>query len=415
MKNTDGMVAGISSRFAQTINIMKRKKLIVPILLTFVLIEVLILVNNKNSSNNPTTTLAQYANQVLAKCEESSYKQSCYEGEIPKLMDKISMEDAFKVTEIVQSKDTSYAFCHVLGHNLSAREVKKDPSKWKEIVTRCPSGVCSNGCIHGGFQERFRSEFLTPQQLEDIKPDLLDLCEPRGNWNPTGLEQGSCYHAVGHLLMYMTNADLVKSTNICEEIARKSKGGDYSQVCFDGAFMQIFQPLEPEDFALVKGKQLKKEDVYSFCEAFTGQKRGSCMSESWPLFRDEIMTPDGLTKFCSKTITQEVDRCFLSLFYVLPVQFNFDMEKMRNFCTELPNERKAQCFANIASRLIETDYRNIEKSVDLCKNAAPYDPEGKCFQELLLYSTYDFHKDSQEFYRLCNALPNDWKKKCLSN
>ena len=369
---------------------------------------------NQNASQN-NSGLKKLAQDILAKCGKENYRPGCYDREIPKLMDYISMEDAFRVTSIVQDNDKTYQFCHVLGHNLSARQVAKDPSKWKDVATRCPSGVCSNGCIHGGFQERFRSEFLTPQQLEDIKPDLLDLCEPRGNWNPTGLEQGSCYHAVGHLLMYMTNADLVKSANLCEEIAKKSKGADYSQVCFDGAFMQIFQPLEPEDFALVEGKQPAKEEVYSFCEEFSGQKRGSCVSESWPLFREEIMTPDGLVEFCSQTIPQEIDRCFTSLFYVLPVQFNFDTEKMRTFCTGLPQTRKGQCFANIASRLIETDYRNIEKSVDLCKSAVPYDINGACFQELLSYSTYNFHKGSKEFYHLCNALPENWKKMCLNN
>jgi len=395
---------------------MNKKKLIL-IILVVVLVELVMLTKNRQPIN-PTTTLSEYAKQALAKCASDSHRQSCYDEEIPNLMDKptaLSMEDAFEITRLVQKKDKSYSFCHVLGHNLSAKEVGKDTSKWKEIVTRCPSGVCSNGCIHGGFQERFRSETLTDQQLQEAKKDLLDLCEPRGNWNPTGLERGSCYHAVGHLLMYMTNADLVKSTNLCEEIAKKADGADYSQVCFDGAFMQIFQPLEPEDFALVKGKQPTKEKVYSFCEEFSGQKRGSCMSESWPLFRMEIMTPDGLVKFCSETIPQEVDRCYTSLFYVLPVQFQFDIEKLHTFCTDLPQKRKTQCFANIASRLIETDYRNIDKSVDLCRNAIPYDTDGACFQELLLYSTYNFHKGSEEFYALCNALPENWKKKCIGS
>jgi len=402
-------------------NIVKMRTLLV-LVISFIFLETVFLIysSQKTKSSSKISRLSQealqkYAEDILAKCKIEKYRAPCYDTEVPKLMDYISMEDAFIVTQKVQDKDPSYAFCHVLGHNLSAREVSKNPSKWKEVITRCPSGVCSNGCIHGGFQERFRSESLTLQQLEEVKPDLLDLCEPRGKWRPTGLEQGSCYHAVGHLLMYMTNADLVKSTNLCEEIAKKPNGADYSQVCFDGAFMQIFQPLEPEDFALTKGKQPTKEKVYSFCEEFSGQKRGSCMSESWPLFRREIMTPDGLVKFCSETSPEEIDRCYTSLFYVLPVQFQFDMEKMRTFCTGLPQKRKAQCFANIASRLIETDYRNIEKSVDLCKTAIGYDVGDACFQELLLYSTYNFRRGSEEFYHLCNALPENWGKLCLKN
>lgn len=389
-----------------------KMRMLLILLLPIIIIELVVLFTYRQPANS-NSNLAHYANQVLAKCANTSYSPTCYETEITKLMDIISMEDAFVITQIVQKKDPSYAFCHVLGHNLSAREVAKDPSKWKEVITRCPSGVCSNGCIHGGFQERFRSESLTAQQLEDVKPDLYDLCEPRGNWRPTGLEQGSCYHAMGHLFMYMTDADLVKSTDLCEEIAKKDDGQDYSQICFDGAFMQIFQPLEPEDFALVKGKQPTKVDVSSFCGMYTGKKRGSCTSESWPLFRDEIMKPEGLVEFCSKIIPQEIDRCYTSLFYVLPVQFNFEIEKMRTFCTGLPKERKGQCFANIASRLIETDYRNIEKSVDFCTSAMPYDADEACFQELLFYSSFNFHAGSEEFYHLCNSLPDKWKKLCL--
>ena len=186
-----------------------------------------------------------------------------------------------------------------------------------------------------------------------------------------------------------------------------------TEYCFDGTFMQIFQPLEPEDFALVKGKQPTKEEVSSFCGMHTGKKKGSCMSESWPLFRSEIMTPNGLVEFCSRTLPEEVDRCFTSLFYVLPVQFDFDIEKLRTFCIALPQERKVQCFANVASRLIETDYRNIEKSVDFCTSAIEHNSGEKCFEELLLYSTYNFHAGSKEFYHLCNRLPNEWKEQCL--
>jgi hypothetical protein len=63
--------------------------------------------------------------------------------------------------------------------------------------------------------------------------------------------------------------------------------------------------------------------------------------------------------------------------------------------------------------MIETDKNNVQKSADLCARADRLGLGEPCYQELLTYSTYNFHAGSQEFYNLCNALPGDWKQKCL--
>jgi len=358
--------------------------------------------------------LEQYADEVLKKCADKSYKPTCYEKEIPNLMDSISMEDAFNVTKIVQDKDPSYTYCHVLAHNLSAKEVDKNPNGWKDAVIRCPSGMCSNGCIHGGFQERFRAETFTPEQVQQVLPDLVGLCEPRGGWKPTGLEQASCYHALGHLTMYITNADINQSIDLCGKIALKKDGHDYIRMCYDGSFMQIFQPLEPEDFALVAGKEVKKDQLLSFCKKFPSIERSSCWTEGWPLYRPELQQPQGLVAYCLQAEASERNRCYDVLIYVITAQFNLDEQKITPYCSGLPEERRGVCFANAASRMIETDYRNAGKSVSLCTTAAPYDKNEACFHELLKFSRYNFHEDSAEFFKLCNDMPAVWKDKCLN-
>ncbi|MEK9194987.1 MAG: hypothetical protein AAB975_01310, partial [Patescibacteria group bacterium] len=62
-----------------------------------------------------------YADAVVVTCASSDYRPGCYDKEIPKFMDVLSMEDVFKVTALVQQKDSGYWYCHVLGHNLSSR------------------------------------------------------------------------------------------------------------------------------------------------------------------------------------------------------------------------------------------------------------------------------------------------------
>ncbi len=401
--------------------ILKKKyfKGITLFILVVILIELAILFDGKNFSKGlgDQKSLAKYAEEIIEICKNESFRPTCYDKEIPKLMDKISMEEAFKVTAVIQSKDNTYPYCHVLGHELSAREVAKDHLKWKDVLTRCPSGQCSNGCLHGGLQERFRgSEEYNEEQMENVKKELADVCEKRGSWNPTGLEQASCYHAVGHLAMYLTLADIDKSSKICDYAAVKSDGRNYLDTCYDGNFMQIFQPLEDEDRDLIAGKEVNKEELERFCRKFSGEKRASCWHEGWPLYSQEIITPNGLMKYCTNPIlATEADKnqCFLGLFYVITVQLRFDIPKITEFCSSLPGVRMDQCFANTASRLIETDYNNLSFVTDYCTSAPRESSRSHCYNELIFYSTFNFHPGSKEFYDLCNSLPGEWKDRCL--
>jgi hypothetical protein len=166
----------------------------------------------------------QYAEKVIAACAKENYPPSCYDNEIPKLMDRgLSMEETFEVTSIIQGKVNNYFYCHVLGHRLSEKETAKDPLKWTEVVARCPTGMCSNGCLHGAAQERFRNDVLTPEQVQSLLPELTQVCEEGYGRAFTGLEQASCYHSLGHLSMYITGADADASVAVCDDIAQKGR------------------------------------------------------------------------------------------------------------------------------------------------------------------------------------------------
>jgi hypothetical protein len=376
--------------------------------------------NTTEVANKPEIkSLKTYAQEIVQKCSDATYKPGCYEEEVPKLMDYISMTEAFEVTKSVQDEDSSYAYCHVLGHKLSSRETAKDPENWKDVIAMCPTGVCSNGCIHGAFQERFREESLTDEQIIKYKTELSDVCEARDNWHPTNLEQATCYHALGHLLMYITRADINKSTTLCQELGVKENGKrNYSQLCYDGAFMQIFQPLETEDFALVEGKQPKLKDMADFCEPYVGAMREPCWAESWPLVRSEILTPKGVVKFCTNSLLlteSDQHRCFTGMFYIYTAQVQLNSAKVTDYCNGIIPSRSGLCFANGASRMIETDFRNIKTAANLCSAAKLDVAREQCFSSLLSLASYDFHPDSPERSELCNVLPEPWKSKCQKN
>lgn len=360
--------------------------------------------------------LESYAEEVIGRCGQEPYPPGCYDREIPKFMDVLTLEEAFTVTKIVQQRDPNYWYCHVLGHNLSARETAKDPSAWKDVINRCPSGMCSNGCLHGAFQERFRAEALPPDEADALIPELAGACERRPGLNLAGLEQASCYHALGHLVMYITSADLRKSNELCRRIAVKPDGRNFLQTCYEGNFMQIFQPLEPEDFALVEGRAPTKDGLSAFCAAFPGEPGQACWREGWPLFREELATPAGLTSFCAHPLDEGQQRkCYNAMVYVLTAQFNFDGERIKNLCSGLEPEWKAQCFANAASRMVETDAQLISPAVAMCHAAAGLGIGDRCYQELAFYSTFAFHPGSTHALQLCGALPEPWHSTCLGD
>lgn len=368
------------------------------------------------SSDLRATTLQEFAEQVMETCSATNYHPACYDEEIPKLMDYISMEEAFEVAKIVQATDPSYGYCHVLGHYLAGRETAKDPSKWAENLYRCPRGVCSNGCLHGGAQERFRGSILTDEQIEELKPLIMGACDPSPAWDPIGLEQAECYHGLGHLTLYVNGADFSKSMDMCDEISI-TDAGNFLNLCYEGLFMQLFQPLEGEDFALVDGlAPEKKEDLRSFCEQFGSEERiEACWSEGWPLYRDEITTPEGTVQYCSLSASPSSRaQCEAMLIYIRAQSWNYDSEKLAKFCGGMPLSIKGNCFGQIANAMIHGGLRLIGRAVEFCSFAKEYGVEQECYQTIARFAYFNVGFGSEEFSKLCNSIPQSFREQCLS-
>jgi hypothetical protein len=321
------------------------------------------------------------------------------------------MEDTFSVTRIVQNADSDFPYCHVLGHKLASIETKKEPSKWREVVARCPSGVCSNGCVHGAFQEKYKDDVLTGQSFTDAKKEFENVCEENQNFKITGLTQGSCYHALGHLLMYITNADINSAVSTCDEIAKKKDGRDFSGLCYDGAFMQIFQPLDTDDKSLIKNIAPSAANAYSFCQKFSGEARTSCWTESWPLFLTQITKGKGLIDFCSRLDTRGKNECYTDLLYIMPIQFRFNMNAINIYCNEFPQPLQSKCFSMTASRILEIDSRNVKRTVDYCSSLNGVN-RTVCLDKIVSDAKFDFDTKSPEYGQICTLLSEPWKTKC---
>jgi hypothetical protein len=203
--------------------------------------------------------------------------------------------------------------------------------------------------------------------------------------------------------------------------------------------MQVFEPREPDDFSLIYNIVPEKEKLAAcekytqgiekgacwkigwknkykeFCDAFPGDVRYACFREAWVINDDKIKSAEGIINYCSYTDDPaEKKKCYNKLVYGLMATFDFDVEKMKPICSNLPAGIKDQCFANTASRLIETDKNLIDQSLAICAYAAKLGVAGDCYDELSYYSSFLFASSSPEFTKLCNGLPTDWRAKCLT-
>ncbi len=371
--------------------------------------------------NNQSKSLDVYAAEIVQICAKTSYHPGCYDKELPKLMEKgsVTMEEAFVITGKIQEQDSSYLFCHVLAHELADVETKKDVSKWLDVVSRCPALTCNNGCPHGAIMRKFKgNEVLTQDQVDEIIPSLQIACEPRGDWQPTEVEMGMCYHSMGHTGMYITGGNIDKSLEICQKIGTKDDGRDYYQTCTQGVFMIIFQGLDPDDLALVAKIKPNKENVPLFCRRFSGLiENTACRTESWPLSFQEILEPKGLESFCSFAgDTYSRNWCYDTGLNSISLQIlqSKGVEGVAGYCLKLGATMQKHCFASIAAAWIQNEPRYQKNAISLCQISEKHKLSEACFHNLLFYSAYSFKNGSESWKNYCQNFSEPYKSQCLS-
>lgn len=330
--------------------------------------------------------LLSYARMVINACRDAEHRPSCYEKEVPRLMDVLSMEEVFSVVALIQERDKELLHCHTLGHHISDREVKKDPAAWESVVARCPANQCNNGCLHGVLIATYGQEYLEPEQVVSSRDNFASICVGRPGWeNPSAADRGICYHGLGHLFMYATRADISASLDLCEFVTEQTPS--FLPSCSQAVFMSVFQPIDPEGEALVAGIIPSKQERDQFCIAYSGIHYESCMNESWILF-EEITHPAGLAKFCSwageGTMAQR--DCYgvgLNKMAAELLLKDSRPDMYARYCEGLPSTWSAWCFTEGASNLLEASRKNIPSAIDVCSRSS--DPGG-C--EVIIFSYY---------------------------
>ncbi len=372
----------------------------------------------QTTKSSPQKSIKEFASLMIEACKDSEYKPTCYETEVPKLVRELPTEEIFNVVREIRREDPKYLYCHVLAHELGRYEVSLDPNKWLDVIAKGPTdGLCSNGFAHGAIVTRFNDEDLSKEEFDSALTDLSIACETREGFDPTDLTKAICYHGIGHVLIHMTLAEVAESVQACEVIGKKEDGRDYRQLCTEGVYMQLFQPLEPEDYALVDMLHLKpsRENLEEFCtkSSQNDAQYGACWREAWPFFGADVYTSEGITSYCSVlSASQSRDLCYVSAFTINGRHNLENPEKMATTCNGLPETYKGNCFSRGANAYPEEDQNLVEEGIAMCARANTGSAQDECYSFLANVASFNFHPGSEPFEKLCSLLPAKFKQEC---
>ena len=187
--------------------------------------------------------------------------------------------------------------------------------------------------------------------------------------------------------------------------------------------MSVYQPLGAEDIALIQDIAPQKNQVRKFCENYSQMPMAfhACSKESWPLFRQEIFTAAGMSKFCGYTADEYwQNSCYLSLMNPITdeilIQDN-NIKEFVNFCGSLPDNRRWLCVYGGAQRLMQVDPKTAPKAFAVCSAVASLgqDMQNKCYQSLVQFARLGFLPGSAELQAYCEMFPQAWKEDCTKN
>lgn len=361
-------------------------------------------------------SVAAVAKGVVADCSKvEGDRGPCYESAVPALYPGMSMPQLFDVVRTIRTLDPGYQFCHVLAHKLGERAIADDPNTWLAAIPSNPAdGLCSNGFIHGVIVGRFDNAVLDDATIDAYTPDFARACEPKSGWQPSALDQAMCYHGMGHLFDFITNAKISKALGLCQIVAQ-SPTGDFRQVCLEGVFMQFYQPLEPEDFALVDKLPLKltKTSVRPFCNSFSAPEvRGACLREAWPLYMEEIKSGTGAGAFCSGQPDGTEERyCYQSISSIVGRLSLGAPAAASKACDRFPPKWQSTCYAFSAQAVLEERRSDTAGALAVCELGLPV-VGTSCVEMLVDHARFIFGADTAARRSLCGQVPDFLKEKC---
>lgn len=125
-----------------------------------------------------------------------------------------------ELDRLIAADPSVSGICHAVAHDLGHAALDRVGGDAAQALSD-RDDVCGGGYTHGIIEKALG-------ESPDVKRDLLRICAPR--------QDGSCFHGVGHGLMFATDMNPRKSLRLCD----LSPDSLLAHRCAEGVYMQLF-------------------------------------------------------------------------------------------------------------------------------------------------------------------------------
>ena len=366
-------------------------------------------------------SIREHARTFVDNCKDVDVETACYINEVIKLMEVASMEETFDVIRMGQQEDERLLVCHTIGHVVGETEVKKDPDKWVEVISRCPDFTCSDGCPHGAVIGKFDTDNLSEDEIEQAKADLANACGYDGNEENLTPPMYKCIHGVGHLFMFLANADIEESLRLCKTIEDNTQAAAYS-ACSEGVFMIMYQPLGPDQEDLVRGLAPTVDTIDEFCTQYEGVDMESCYNEGFVTLQGGVLNQEIVEDHCDYSDDPVVVETCLEVLHMVAAKHHIVSDILRlsdyvDYCNDAStDEIKENCIQSGVIKILQQDVLFVDKVLEICELSDGIGLREHCLDVLAGYFPRTFlpgnHNEGDVY---CSALPEGWVDTCMQS
>jgi len=295
-------------------------------------------------------------------CQGEESKFSCYDKYYRALalsdlnLAIADLKGRYGVNEYVRN------LCHPLIHSIGRTYAEKSSNVLGAFAEGDP--FCWSGYYHGVMEQ-----IVAEVGKDNLKSEINKICS--GIPGRISFDRYNCVHGLGHGLMALTNNEVFRSLDMCNNL----RGALVRSWCGTGVFMEN---------VIADGKNHKTK----------------------------YLNPDQPFFPCPEVNKKYRDECYLGqTSYVLKI-INYDFEKVFDMCSEIEEDFRDECYISIGRDASGNTISNAAKTKEICELGKTAEQKQKCIEGAVIDFISYYHSDIKAL-ELCNSLGEEIKPSCL--
>lgn len=269
-----------------------------------------------------------------------------------------NVKESLTIVQDFMEKDINgRTYCHAITHNLG--EVATHIYENYQAASIDGNKICVEGYYHG-IMEAFQI-YWDDQEFQSM---LSLLCEKY----TVGLDQDSCTHGIGHMVMSRQNNDFQKSIKVCQSIpgSELEPGQIYRKQdsCITGVSMQWGINYSTGNDEVKKQMYPRKDSPIHICDSFEGDDLNyqACYADITNVYYYEKNPTELTIKACQALEGSKQIGCYQSLAMYMQLIADTTVKDIGKSCATAPLDKAMwRCFSETVTTYMGTLEPNANK------------------------------------------------------